>query len=206
MTAFSEARVHEVVRNKRFGRQHYEGTPVGIDEMLPDVRSALDNLMSSPRLEWLMNDAVRFAADWIIEPSNYGETRINGLKAYCKVDFLVPMEDELHILDWKTGRKDVQKHRRQLIGYAGWARQELEPEFGAVIPIVVYLLPEYEEYVVELSEFEMESFSKTVAEQAGEMKSCCVNVVENTPKPKSEFPMTENLQSCRWCNFRELCY
>ncbi|HIF68834.1 MAG TPA: hypothetical protein EYQ29_05885 [Candidatus Lambdaproteobacteria bacterium] len=77
-----------------------------------------------------MNDAVRFAADWIIELSNYGETRINGLKAYCKVDFLVPMEDELHILDWKTGRKDVQKHRRQLIGYAGWARQELEPEFG----------------------------------------------------------------------------
>jgi hypothetical protein len=54
---------------------------------------------------------------WVIEPPGFGETRINDLKAYCKVDCMIPTEEGVYIFDWKTGKNDVAKHRKQLIGY-----------------------------------------------------------------------------------------
>jgi hypothetical protein len=37
------------------------------------------------------------------------------------------------------------------------------------------------------------------------MYKYCQDVEDNVPLAKVEFPMTDNLILCRYCNFRELC-
>ena len=81
----------------------------------------------------------------MIEPPGYGQTEINGLKAYCKVDFLFPVEDMIYIMDWKTGKADTDKHTKQMIGYSAWASYHFEHAPEKIQPIIAYLKPDYSE-------------------------------------------------------------
>jgi hypothetical protein len=174
-------------------------------QVLPRVLSALNNLLDGPRLPWLMREALETKEDWVVEPDGYGECRIDGRKAYCKVDFLFPVGEEIHIYDWKTGKKDAKKHSKQMRGYVTWAHFHYGTDYTKIKPTVAYLLPEYEEEAVTINEFDIEAFSGTIEEETAEMYRYCEDVEENIPLAKSEFKMTDNLKICSFCNFRELC-
>lgn len=174
-------------------------------QILPKVLAALNNLLDSPRLPWLMKEALETKDEWLVEPEGYGECRIDGMKAYCKVDFLFPVGDEIHIYDWKTGKKDEKKHPKQMRGYVTWAHFHYGVDYTKIKPKVAYLLPEYEEQSVPLNEFDIQAFSDLIREETDEMYGYLENVETNKPKLKSEFKMTDNLRICSFCNFRELC-
>lgn len=200
-------KAREILADKVFAEVYYkEKDEVDAEsEIIPRVRSALTNLIDSPRLPWLMEDAILHKEDWVIEPGGYGECRIDGMKAYCKVDFLFPANDEVHIFDWKTGKPDDKKHLRQMLGYANWAHFHLGTSFSDVRITVAYLLPEYKERPIDRNEFEFEQFADVIRNETEEMYEYCEDVDFNRPRPKEEFEMTDNLKICSWCNFRELC-
>ena len=186
----------------------YYGERDSIDaetEILPRVMKALTNLLDSERMPWLMREALGQKEDWIVEPDGYGECRIDGMKAYCKVDFLFPVGEEIHIYDWKTGKKDTKKHAKQMRGYVTWAHFHLGADYTKVKPTVAYLLPEYEEESVPLNEFDIQSFADRIREETEQMYRYLEDIDKNLPVEKSEFPMTDNLKICSYCNFRELC-
>ena len=64
------------------------------------------NFLESERFEWIKESAISEIENWIIEPQGFGESRLDGLKLYCKVDFLTPFDGKIVILEWKTGKNE----------------------------------------------------------------------------------------------------
>ncbi len=202
---YAQRKTKEHCDAKIFSEIHYgEIGRVDMDEVFDKVRTSLNNLLKSERFEWLTNKVAHNRNDWIIEPAGYGETRIGGMKAYCKVDCLFPVENSFFIVDWKTGRPN-NKHRKQLLGYASWASFHFEKDPVKINPIIAYLYPEYEEVQISVNGFDIQEFSSWVKMETAEMYEFCNDIEENIPKDKAIFTETPNETLCNYCNFRELC-
>lgn len=204
---YAKKATNEITASKIFTEVYYEqAKEIDAEKLIfPQVNQALENLLKSERLQWIFDKALASKDEWIVDPEGFGECRIDNQKAYCKVDFLFPVGDEIYILDWKTGKKDDAKHGKQLRGYVTWAYFHFNREFSRIKPTVAYLLPEYNERSIVVNEFEIEAFSDQIREETEEMYRFCESVEDNIPLAKTEFPMTENLAVCKFCSFREIC-
>jgi hypothetical protein len=127
------------------------------------------------------------------------------MKAYCKVDFLFPVGKKLYILDWKTGKADSMKHRKQLTGYGCWASYHFRRDPAGVVSIIAYLRPEYSEIELAIKKRDIKKFADHVRRETEEMYGYCRDVAENIPGPKTEFLLTDNTNVCRHCSYREFC-
>ena len=204
---YAERKSKELFRTKIFQEVYYKDkNRVDFEaEIFPFVRAAMENLLNSDRFQWLLEEALVQKDEWLVEPEGYGECRIDNQKAYCKVDFLFPIGDEIHVIDWKTGKVQEGKHGEQLRGYAAWAHFHFEKDWSLIKPTVAYLLPEYKENSVEINEFDIEEFSEKIRRETEAMYEYCELPEQNFPKEKDNFPMTDNTKLCKYCNYRELC-
>ena len=184
---------------------YHEIDHLDLAEIEDRVKTCLANFINSERFDWLTRRAVSNKDNWLIEPGGYGETRIDGMKAYCKVDFLFPLKDKIFIVDWKTGKPNDARHRKQLTGYASWASFHLSRPASDIVPVIAYLQPVYSEKELLLNEFDIEEFTVQVRKETEEMYGFCADVQENIPRSKAEFRKTANKVFCEYCNFRELC-
>jgi len=197
----------EKYSQKIFSEIYYkELNKLNVDEIFESVRLCLSNLLSSSRFSWLLKNAMDKNDKWVIEPPGFGQTVINGMKAYCKVDFLFPVDDIYFIMDWKTGKRDAAKHAKQMLGYTAWASFHFNHKPANIQPLVAYLKPEYKEDTIKLLASDIENFSNTVKKETQEMYEFCHNIEENIPKPKEIFNKTNVKVFCDYCNFRELCW
>jgi len=205
---YADDKLREYISTKTFIETYYKQTDT-LDAAAASekVRACLDNFINkSPRFGWLCMEAITNKTGWMIEPPGYGETRLNGMKAYCKMDFLFPVGDYVYILDWKTGAKDHAKHTAQLMGYAAAANSNFSIPWNRIIPTIVYLYPEYDELeIVFKGEEELTGFFETIKAQTEEMQSFCKDADKNIPKDISEFTPSPMPALCRNCKFQELC-
>jgi len=206
LRAFVCKKAASVVRDKVFIEVHY-GELASIDQasIVEPVVQAFTNLLESDRFKWLVTEAAATAVQWLIDPPGYGETRINGMKAYCKVDFLFPVPPLLYVLEWKTGKERADKHHFQVRGYTAWACQEYNSPVENVRPIIAYVLPEYREKPAEFSPADMAQFVATVRSQTDEMYGICADVEQDIPMAKELFGQTKLDSVCGICNYQELC-
>ncbi len=119
---------------------------------------------------------------------------------------LFPIGDQLHILDWKTGKQDPEKHRKQLVGYSAWASYHFEVTAEQVVPTIAYLDPQYEEVEEVFNSFDLEHFGIQVRAETEEMYEYCRDPEQNIPVDKSEFPLIDDPRICSHCEFRGLCF
>jgi len=175
------------------------------DDLYPAVEKTLLNFLNSDRLRWIFETALKASENWVIEPAGFGETRIAGYKAYCKVDYLIPVDDKIYILDWKTGKQDIKKHSKQLMGYALWASYHFETGYAEIIPSIAYLCPSYSESSVELQENDLEILKKQIVDETLQMYGYLADIEKNKPKDKEFFEKTDNGFFCKYCNYREIC-
>jgi len=202
---YARKKTASYVQAKTFQEVYY-GTmkSVGADAVFEKVRISLENLLNSDRLSWLADYALPKKDEWLIEPPGYGETRIGGMKAYCKVDFLFPVNERIFIMDWKTGKPDPKKHRRQMVGYAAWAAYHFDKDPANISPIVAYLHPHYEENEITVTNADINAFAKQIRKETVLMQKLCSDVQKNIPKDKSLFTPAKS-RLCHYCNFRALC-
>lgn len=202
---FAREMTEKYCSEKTFDEIYYKKiTSLDIDEIFDKIKVCLGNFLHSERFPWLMEKALPRSGEWVIEPPGYGETRIEGLKAYCKVDFLFPIGDRLYIIDWKTGKPNREKHHRQLLGYTAWAAYHYQKKHDDICPLVSYLFPEYDETEADISQKDITGFYRQVVQETEEMYGFCSDVEKNIPKEKPLFE--ENKTGlCNWCNYRELC-
>lgn len=203
---WTATRIDDSYGRTSFMEEYYSssGAP-SRDAARKSVTLALENLRGSERYQWLEETAKQSGGSWVIEPGDYGETRVGNYIAYCKVDFVVPRDDLYFVIDWKTGKVDPEKHSVQLCGYTIWAMNRLGIELEKIRPIVAHVLPEYSEQIVTLSPLDLDEFAGLVEEQTLRLYDYCREVDSNTPVPKEQFGLTSNVDICRWCNYRELC-
>jgi len=191
---------------KPFAEIYYkEINQVNIDDLYENVRLCLSNLLNSQRFMWMLQNAIKKKDRWVIEPPGFGQTVINGLKAYCKVDFLFPVDNDFYIMDWKTGKADTLKHRKQMLGYTAWASFHFDHAPEKIHPVIAYLKPDYSEDTMHISQPDTENFADTVKNETLEMYNFCTDIEDNIPKGKDLFEKTTNTVFCNYCNFRELC-
>ncbi len=203
---FAEKMTEKYVHAKTFQEVYYgKMKSVDMASVFKKVRISLKNLLTSERLTWLLDCALPKQNEWLIEPPGYGETRIGGMKAYCKVDFLFPVSDRIYIMDWKTGKPDSKKHRRQMVGYAAWAAYHFEKDPAEISPIVAYLHPEYQEIHITVNSSRMASFAGQIRKETAQMQKFCRDVDRNIPKDKQAFTPSKS-RLCHYCNFKELCH
>jgi CRISPR/Cas system-associated exonuclease Cas4 (RecB family) len=192
---------------KKFIETYYRQTPsLDTDKAHTKIEACLNNFIGSPSYSWIYMKAIMSKENWMIEPDGYGETRLDGMKAYCKMDFLMPVGDEVHIMDWKTGAKDEAKHSAQLKGYAAAAAHNFGMTWDRIFPKIVYLYPSYDEFELRLDRDGYAAFIETIRAQINEMHAFCGNPEENTPLPLSSFPLNPSPSLCRQCRFQELCF
>ncbi len=198
--------VDRAIQNKTFLEVYY-GQQDRIDpaELKDRVGTCLKNFFESRWYRWLTEDGVHLRNEWVIEPNDFGEVRINGMKAYCKVDFLFPdPKGDLYVLDWKTGKIDREKHHRQMTGYVVYAQDIFNTRAEKVKPVVVYLGGKYDEIEHGFTQNELDEFAREIEAQTQEMYQYCENVAENIPKTKEAFPKHQR-KLCAYCNYQELC-
>lgn len=207
---YARRETFRICQEKEFEDVYYRKRD-GIDvetEILQPVYRAMENFLKSGRLQWIFQEAMASKDDWIIELGEkfkFGECRIENMKAYCKVDFMFPVGDTLHIIEWKTGKPDHAKHNMQLRGYAGWANFHFKVDYSDIRPTVAYLLPEYDELEVELNDYDLDDFAERVRAETDRMYEFCEVPELNFPLPKERFKMTELTNLCAYCKYRELC-
>ncbi|MCL0059562.1 PD-(D/E)XK nuclease family protein [Dehalococcoidia bacterium] len=203
---YSSSQVDRAIEGKNFLEVYYgQRETIDAADLKDRVGSCLKNFFGSRWYEWLTGEAIPGRSSWIIEPGDYGELRINGLKAYCKADFLFPItEGNLCILDWKTGKADRERHRRQMMGYVLYARDIFKVAADEVKAVIVYLDEPNEELESSFSGSELDEFAGQIAKETEEMYRYCENIEENIPRPKSFFPKQAG-RLCAYCNYRELC-
>ena len=108
---YAETMTSDRIEKSEFDEIVYgELDEINIDDIFPKVKICLENFLESERFDWLTGVAINTSDDWVIEPPGYGESRLNDMKVYCKVDFLFPVDGVLHIIDWKTGKVVHEKH------------------------------------------------------------------------------------------------
>lgn len=170
------------------------------------ISTALSTFLESPLYPWIIERPQHEKDQWIIEPPGYGETRIGGKKAYCKMDFLLPVQDEFHIIDWKSGSINNIKHTKQLLGYAV-ALREMIPEIPieSIRPRGIYLGKEYQELDVDLNKEALDEFVRTVHAQIEELLCFCRIPEENIPLSMEHFTPISTVSHCKYCPFQELC-
>lgn len=204
---FAKQKTQEYFSRKTFLEKYYNYiSSINILEAEEKICKCLRNFINSPIYNWIYMKAITNKINWMIEPEGKGETRLNGLKAYCKMDFLFPVENEIHIIDWKTGAKDSYKHYLQLIGYATAASTNFGISINRIFPKIVYLYPEFNELEINITEKEITDFLSKIINQTQEMYSYCEDIQNNIPKSIENFPMSPSYGICNYCNFQELCF
>lgn len=210
MKGFVKMQVQKYMLDKVFSEVYYKEKEE-IDEayIIESVFNAVMIFVNSERFQWIRQLPDTSKQQWIIEPGGFGETRIQTdrgeLKAYCKVDFMLPDGKDIYILDWKTGKPDEYKHRKQLIGYSLFASFHFENKFDRIIPILAYLKGEYSEVVPEISQSDIENFKDDMYAETRAMQQLNRDIENNTPVDKDEFTQTDSDSKCKYCEFRELC-
>jgi CRISPR/Cas system-associated exonuclease Cas4 (RecB family) len=199
--------VAQSITKKNFFEIYYkEQEKIEVDQLFQKTHVSLNNFLESERFEWIKESAISEIDNWIIEPGGFGESRLDGLKLYCKVDFMFPSGEKIIILDWKTGKKNESKHSKQLVGYAAWASFHLDKKASDIEPIIVYLHPKYEEISLKPTEDELIEYKERILSETKEMYGYCRNFEENIPLDKEAFPMLEDTAICKYCNYKELCH
>jgi len=204
---FAEQKMYTYFSRKTFLEVYYKQcSEINTERASRRIAACLQNFIESPAYSWIFMKAITNKLNWMIEPDGFGETRLNGLKAYCKIDFLFPVDDHVYILDWKTGRKNPCKHQKQLIGYAAAVQSNFGIPWHSISPKIIYLFPEFEETGFPVTENVLEEFYNTVAGQTEQLRSFCKDPENNIPKAIEEFPRQPSPQLCKNCNFQELCF
>lgn len=176
------------------------------DQLFEEVFSKIEVFLNSQSLSFILSESMPYKDYWVIEPEGFGETRIDVMKAYCKVDFAFPIGENILIYDWKTGKKSKFKHKNQMVGYAYWASEAFDVPKSKIIPKIAYLNKVIEEDPINVTENDIENFPDKVKKDSMEMYDFCADVEKNIPKKIDKFEKNENLQICMNCNFRELCF
>ena len=172
--------------------------------VLGNVHIIIKSFLKSSRFEWIRTKATKVSKSWVIDSEGYGETRIEGMKAYCKPDFLIPNLDEIsYIFDWKSGMPS-KKDESQLCGYKWVACNEYDIPRDKLVTIAAYIFPKYDEKIIDITDYMYDKFPNVIKLETTEMNRYCEDVSQNIPKKMEEFEMASK-NKCRICNFRILC-
>lgn len=128
---------------------------------------------------------------------------IRNTPVFLKLDLAYrSREGEVRVVDWKTGSTGGTRDQLLCYGYYAWKNWNVDPED---LDLRFYNLHVNEETREEVRMKDLEDFEQSVYREVLEMKESLADP-ENNTADESDFPMIDDLQTCRRCRFRGICY
>jgi len=159
---------------------------------------SIDNLMASE----LWGAIVSSDTDtWrAMDEDGFPSFDLDGIKVYARIDFAYA-DEEPTIIDWKTGAP-TPEDRWQLTLYALYAQAKWGWDPLATKLTVAYLQPELSVDAFTPSSEDIDATTELVKHSFNEM----LDLEPAYGKADfHDFPMTDNLPTCRWCRFQGIC-
>ncbi len=128
---------------------------------------------------------------------------LGELQIWLKLDLAYRDADgRVHIVDWKTGRGDPDFRQLYCYGYYAWKEWNEDPED---VILKIEKLGNGKQYSETFSFEKLERLEEEIESDVLEMKDYLVDPEENEAR-EEDFPMVDNLNVCRRCRFRKICY
>ena len=129
---------------------------------------------------------------------------IEQTPVYAVPDLLYKSEDgQWTIVDWKTG-EEVEDNEDQVALYALYVHEK-----HGVAPEQIRARLEYLSLgITKETSFTQEGLAeveKRAKASMAQMRKLLLDPVQNIPRPKIDFALTDARAMCPWCNFYELC-
>jgi hypothetical protein len=125
-----------------------------------------------------------------------------GTKIWVQLDLARHVDDMIYIYDWKTGPAQLAEMRYQL-GIYGLYLQQTRPEWRSR-QAIIYLLAEDKVLTFDLDEAMLQETQAQVEANIAQLRGL-LHDAEGNLAELQRFPMTNDLNVCRSCQFRELC-
>jgi len=176
-----------------------------VGEMIAQVKKCLANFTAKvlPGLAPVKRDQEIFIGTVATkDPESFS---FEGIKVYAIPDYVYLRDGRAHIHDWKSGAVRL-THKDQMAIYGLWAalKHKLAPEKVSIH--LEYLASG----VTESTEMTAEDLVRTqelIRGSVGEMIEYLVDgdFKRNEPLPKEDWELSAEINTCRKCNFYELC-
>ena len=127
-------------------------------------------------------------------------------KVWVQMDLARRDDEGLYIYDWKTGSLPNEARLRRQLGIYALYFQQAHPELlvDRILHGVVYALAEDRVIDVELDQQSLQETKNFVETSISQLKNLRLDPASNLTDI-THFPMVDDLNLCRTCQFRELC-
>jgi hypothetical protein len=142
---------------------------------------------------------------WLPIDRNAEVRLFSDLRVLVRPDFAFRHDGLLRILDWKTGQGDPGWERIQLACYALYAAEKWGQELAWIDPRLVQLYPSFSMPSLHLTGSDIQHVADYIRESQERIQTLLAADGPSSLPAVDRFPMTDDLQSCRWCSFRRLC-
>lgn len=155
------------------------------------VASPVWDLLAQPNVE-------------LISYEQFDTFLIDDTPVYAVPDLLYKNpQGEWIIVDWKTG-EEVDDNRDQVALYALFVHEKYGVQIDQIRARLEYLnLDQTTE--MQFTGEDLEEVKATARGSIAEMQKLLSDPVQNIPKGKEHFVLTDSRDRCPWCNFYELC-
>lgn len=170
-------------------------------ELMAQAETCVQNFYASPILERIRK-AGPMAWKSLEELKSF---QAQDIKVFVKLDFAFTDENQrLLIVDWKTGKSKDTANKWQLSIYGLFVTREWRAD-PAMVRTMEYNLVRNEGEETALSPEAMAETEDHILESARAMKALLADPKNNTAV-KDNFPMTDDKNLCKNCNYQRLCY
>jgi len=183
--------------------EHEYGVPVPAEQWrqtAADVETCLHNFYTSE----LFAELRSLPRDAWLEVEELGQFTLDGVKVWAKIDCSYRDEEGVRIFDWKTGRSLAEENTVQLVCYSLYVCEKWGASIESVRPAEYYLLVDrIQDYRVTTGD--VEDATTYIRGTVADMHSLLADVTRNEPLAESAFEKTDNVRSCRRCDFVGVC-
>ena len=173
----------------------------GMGDMMPSGESQIIHSLTYSSTGLIQSEINEYE---ISSPAPHGiAINYNGTTIYASPDFAFNENDKTVIYDWKTGNPSSDDETQLLI-YALYTNQKWDIEYSKMELSDVYLNIGASVYAKDVEE-KIPVVEDLIKDSIEQMKGSLVDIDNNVAK-ESDFPMTDDLNKCKWCDFREICH
>jgi CRISPR/Cas system-associated exonuclease Cas4 (RecB family) len=155
--------------------------------------SLLKQILKAPYIQWKPIDELD------------AFTMENDLKVWCAIDFAYTASDNnLRIIDWKTGAEKQEELKLQLACYSLYAEQKWFTPIEHQRAAGVFLNENARISPYNIDAAALIEVKNTILESAEMMKAKLTDPEHNKAEEEN-FALCNNPSTCRNCNFKEVC-
>lgn len=126
----------------------------------------------------------------------------NSERIYVNLDLAYRMEEEIEIVDWKTGAGESDE--LQFLVYTIYVSEVFENPLEN-ISVIEYNLLSDQKTIHNFSSDKIEKAKNYINESVARMKGYLQNAPDNTAV-MTDFPRTEDKKKCDSCTFKKICF